>query len=147
MLWGSLYVLLASLLLFFCLLKYNWNNLEEVIKAKNIRIFFGDEVWIEKSVWVSLFDMCQVMPNSDPAGQIFLSAPNSHERFFFLHTFWSAAFDFNVEVAINESHSYILTSATLKVDVVCDVAMMSAANVLTTELRGLLYNHCIDNTW
>ena len=25
--------------------------------------------------------------NSDPEGQIFLSMPNSHDRFFFLHTF------------------------------------------------------------
>ena len=40
-----------------------------------------------------------------------------------LHTFSSTAFDFNVGVAINESHSYKLTSAILKVDVVCDVTM------------------------
>ena len=65
---------------------------------------------------------------------------------FFLHTFWSPAFEFNVGVAINESHSYTLTSAIFKVDVICDVAMMSFSNVLTTELRDLLYNQCIDNT-
>ena len=28
-----------------------------------------------------------VMPNSDPEGRIFLSAPNNHDRFFFLYTF------------------------------------------------------------
>ena len=44
------------------------------------------------------------------------------------------------------SHSYTLTSAILKVDVVCDIAMTSTCNVLTTELRDLLYNQCIDNT-
>ena len=36
------------------------------------------------------------MPNSDPEGQIFLSASNNHGGFFFLHTLWSPAFDFNV---------------------------------------------------
>ena len=44
---------------------------------------------IEKSVWGSLFGirrLCQVMPNSDPEGQIFLSAPMTYDRFFFLHT-------------------------------------------------------------
>ena len=53
--------------------------------------------------------------NSDPKGQIFLSAPNN-DRFFFLHTFWSPAFDFNVGVAIKESGSYMLTPAILQVD-------------------------------
>ena len=86
------------------------------------------------------------MPNSDPEGRIFLSAPNNHDRLFFLHTVWSLTFDLNVGVAINESRSYALTSIILKVDVVCDVAMTSIPNVLTTELRDLLYNQCIDNT-
>ena len=54
-------------------------------------------------------------------------------------------FEFNIEVAINESRSYNLTSAVLKIDVVCDVAMTSTPNVLTTELGDLLYNQCIDN--
>ena len=41
----------------------------------------------------------------------------------------------------------MLTSAELKVDLVCDVAMTSTptCNVLTTELRELLYNQSIDN--
>ena len=55
-------------------------------------------------------------------------------------------FDFNVGFAINESHSYTLTSVILKVDVACDIAMTSTPNVLTTELPDLLYNQCIDNT-
>ena len=46
-----------------------------------------------------------MMLNSDPEGRIFLSVPNNHDRFFFLHTFSSPAFDFNVGVAINESRS------------------------------------------
>ena len=78
-----------------------------------------------------------MMPNSDPEGWIFLSAPNNHDGFFFLHTFSSPAFDFKAAVATNESHSYTWTSAILKVDVVCDVAMTSTFNVLTTELRDV----------
>ena len=104
---------------------------------------------IEKSVRGSLFGitrLCRVMLNSDHEGRIFLSAPNNHDRFSFLHTLWSPAFDFNVAVEINESHSHTLTSAILKVDVVCDVTMTSSSNVLTTELHDVLYNQCIDNT-
>ena len=85
--------------------------------------------------------LCRVMPNSDPKGQIFLSAQNNHDKFFFLHTFWSLAFDFNVGVAINELRSYMLTSALLKID----VTMTSTPTILMTELPGLLYNQCIDD--
>ena len=85
------------------------------------------------------------MPNSDHQGRNFLSSPNNHDRFFFLHTFWSPALDFNVRVAINELCSYIVMSAILKVNDVCDVAMLSIPKVLTTELCDLLYNQCIDN--
>ena len=84
------------------------------------------------------------MPNSDPEGLIFLSAPNNHDRFFSLHTFLSPTFDFNVGVAINEWRSYVSMSAILKVYVLCDVAMTSTPNVLTTELRDLLHNLCIN---
>ena len=74
---------------------------------------------IEKSVRGSLFGitrLCRVMPNSDPEGLIFLSAPNNPDRFFFLYISWSPAFDFNVGVAINEWRFYTWTSAILKVD-------------------------------
>ena len=111
--------------------------------TNTIRIVRRCEVWTEKSFRGSLFcitRLCPVMPYSDPEGRIFLSAPNNHDRFFFLHTFWSLAFDFNVGVTSNESHSYMLTSAILKVDVVCDVAMTLTPNVLTKSLHGLLYN-------
>ena len=86
-----------------------------------------------------------MMPNSDPEGWIFLSLLNNHDRFFFLHTFLPPAFDFTTGVTINESHSYMLTSAILKVDVVCDIAMASTPYYLTTELSDLQYNQCIDN--
>ena len=51
-------------------------------------------------------------------GAAFISAPNNHDRFFFLHTgmSWSPAFDFNVGVAINEWCFYKSTSAILEVD-------------------------------
>ena len=97
--------------------------LEQIIK-----IFHGWEERIEKSVPRSLFG--RVMPNSDPKGWYFLSAPDNHDRFFFLHTLWSPAFDFNVGDEINESHSYTLTSAILKVDLLYDVALTSSPNVL-----------------
>ena len=70
----------------------------------------------EKSIRGSLFAikrLCQVMPNSDPEGHIFLSAPNNHDRFFILHTFHSPAFDFNVGVAIYKSRCLGLTYAKL----------------------------------
>ena len=81
--------------------------------------------------------------NSVPAvGQIFLSAPNNHDRFIF---FWSPMFGFNSGVTISKSRSYMWTSAKLKIDVVCNIAMMSTPKVLMTELCDLLYNHYIDN--
>ena len=73
-------------------------------------------------------------------GTVFYPHQKSHDGFFFLITFWSPAFDFKVEVAFNESNFYTLTSAILK----SEVAMTSAPNVLTTELRDVLYNRCID---
>ena len=54
-------------------------------KYKNL----GCLVWIETfvpRVTVRHHEACQVIPNSDPEGQIFLSTPNHHDRFFFLHT-------------------------------------------------------------
>ena len=98
---------------------------------------------VEKQVRGSLFGITW---HSDPEGRIFLSTPNNHDRFFFSHTFRSPVFEFNIGVAINKSCSYTLMSAILKVDVVCDVAMTSTPNILTTELHDLLYNQCIDNT-
>ena len=97
-------------------LKCHNNNIDFI---NIIRIFHGCEVRIEKSIRGSMFDitrLCRVMPNSDPEGWIFLSAPNNYDRFFFLHISWSQAFDFNVGVAINEWRSYTLTPAILKVD-------------------------------
>ena len=66
-----------------------------------------------------------MMPNSDPEGRTFLTHRTTI-RFFLLHTFRSPAFDFNVGVAINESHSFTLTSAILKGNVIYDVKMTSA---------------------
>ena len=49
---------------------------------QNIRILHGCEVRIVKFVRGSQFGQSLVMPNSDPEGRIFLSAPNNHDRFF-----------------------------------------------------------------
>ena len=45
--------------------------------------------------------------------------------------------DFNVDTFM---------CAISKFDVVCDVAMTSSPNVLTTQLRDILYSQCIGNT-
>ena len=83
-----------------------------------------------------------MIPNSDPEGRIFQSAPNIYDRFSFLYTFDLQLLNLTKESPLCESHSHTLTSAILKVDVVCDVNF----NVLAIELRDLLYNQCIDNT-
>ena len=104
---------------------------------KNLSLVCGADR--KKSTRGPLFGITSlVMPNSDPEGRIFRSAPKTkHDRFFFLHTFRSPAFGFNVG-AMNESRwrppYWQLTSY-----------VTSTSNVLTTELRDLLYNQCIDN--
>ena len=100
-------------------------------------MFHECEVRIEKSVRGSLFGITRlfrVMPNSDPEERIFLSTTMIDS--FSCIPFRSPAFDCNEGVAMNESCCFTLTSAILKVDVVCDVAMTSTPNVLTTELHG-----------
>ena len=104
-------------------------------------------MWAYKNLsWVFGTDRKIRPSGSRLPSRIFLYVPNNHDRFFFLPTLWCPAFDFNVGVEINKSDSYTLTSTILKVDVVCDIAVTSSPNVLTTELRDVLDNQCIDNT-
>ena len=80
-----------------------WEFLSGMQEYKNLSRV---QVRIEKSIRGSLFGitrLSRVMPNSDPEGRIFPSAANSHDNFFFLHTFLSPAFDFNIVITINES--------------------------------------------
>ena len=54
-------------------------------------------VWIEKSVTRVTdqhHETWRVMLNSDPEWRIFLSTPYTHDRYFFLHTFWFSTVDF-----------------------------------------------------
>ena len=90
--------------------------------------------------------LCRAIPNSDWSWGIefFYLHQNNHDTFFFLHIFWSPAFDCTIG-AINESRSYMLTSAILKIDVLCEVTMMAIPSVLTTELCDCLVNQCIYN--
>ena len=74
-----------------------------------------------------------------PSDGFFLSVPNNHDRFFFLHTFWPPAFAFNVGVTINVSCSYTLMSAILKVYYV-------NSQRLKDRVMWPPYNQCIDNT-
>ena len=65
--------------------------------GKTVSILHGCMVWIEKSVTRVTdrhHEACRVMPNSDPEWQISLSTPYTHDRYFFLHTFWYTTFDF-----------------------------------------------------
>ena len=107
---------------------YDWS------KYMNLPWVWGADRKIRPRSLFGITRLCWVMPNNDPKWRIFLSAPNNHDRFFFLHTFRSPAFDFNVGLTINQSHSYTLTSAIVKVLVVCDIAMTSTTNVLTTRV-------------
>ena len=93
----------------------------------------------ERSVCGSLFWHHNVLPSdaSDPEGRIFSSAPDNYDRFFFLHTFWTPAFDFNIGVAINEF---------ICVDVRHIERWRRVWRQLSTELRDLQYNQCIDKT-
>ena len=84
-----------------------------------------------------------MMPNSDPEGQIFLSAPNKQNKILFLAYFLISSDSF-LGVTIDDSHSCMLTSAILEVDVKCDVTMTSVSSILETDLRDL-YNQCIDS--
>ena len=60
--------------------------------------------WSQLNEYVKLYEYQKSSQSQcDSEGWIFLSAPNNHGRFFFLHTFWSPALDFNVGVAINKS--------------------------------------------
>ena len=81
-----------------------------------------------------------MMPNSDPKGQFFLSAPNNYARFFFLHTFGSPAFDVNLGIAIKDSHSYTLTSVILKVDA-AKLPMSLRQNYMTSYTTSVLTTH------
>ena len=66
-------------------------------QCMTISIFHGCIVWIDKSVTrvtVRHHKACRMIPNSDPEWQIFLTTPYTHERYFFLHTFWFTIFDF-----------------------------------------------------
>ena len=78
------------------LYSFIWEDMRDTV-FEIISIFHGCMVWIEKSVtrvtdWHH--EACRVMPNSDPEWQIFLSSPYTHNRYFFLHTFWFTTFDF-----------------------------------------------------
>ena len=95
-------------------------------------------------MWGTDRKICLRVTNSDPEGRIFLSAPNNHDRFFFLHTFWSPAFGFNIEVAIKETCFHMLKSAILNVD-----AVWRRNDVNYQHLKDRVMWHpiqrCIDN--
>ena len=79
----------------------SWDPILYMQRWENISIFHVCMVWIEKSVTRVTdrhHEACWVMPNSDPEWQIFLSTPYTHDRYFFLHTFWFTTFDFQSRI-------------------------------------------------
>ena len=128
--------------------------METAMKASRIcriRIYHRCEVQIKKihprvTVWC-IMRLCQVMPNSDPEGQIFYPHKTTMVDSF---SCIPVSFDLQglnlMQESPNVSCSYTFKSTILKFDVVCDVIMTSTPNALTTELCDLLYNQCIDNT-
>ena len=120
------------------LIKFKW------LHYKNLSWVWGADRKIRPRSLFGTTELCRVMPNTDPEGRIFLSAPNNHDRVFLLHIFRAPAF---VGVAIIESRSNTLTSAILKLNVVYNVTMTSiptssrqsyvtsyATNILTTRV-------------
>ena len=97
-----------------------------------IRIFHGCEMRIEKSVLRSTVWHHEALPND--AKQLTRGTDFSTMiDFFSCIPFDLQRLILMIKVAINESRSYTLTSAILKVGVVCDVAIMSTPNMITTQ--------------
>ena len=78
------------------------------------------------------------MPTNDPEGPIFLTASYNYDGFFFLHT----SIYFNVESPLR-SHVDVWHIESWRR--MC-IPMTTTSNVLTTQLRDLLYDQFIDNT-
>ena len=65
--------------------------------------YYKNLAWVWEADWKISSEVtawhqeaCCVMLNHYPKEQIFHSAPNTHDRFFFLHTLWyNTALDFN----------------------------------------------------
>ena len=72
------------------------------------------------------------MPNKWSRGTDFSIRTEQPWQIRFLAYLLITSFWFLVGVAINEPRSYTLTSAILKVDIICDVTMTSPHNVLIT---------------
>ena len=76
---------------------YLWDrvwSILAVLKYRYLSWVYGSDRKSVTRVTDRHHEACRVMPNSDPEWQIFLSTPNNHDRYFFLHTFWFATFDF-----------------------------------------------------
>ena len=136
-----------------------------------ISFFHGCMVWIEKSVTRVTdrhHEACLVMPNSDPEWQIFLSTPYTHDRYFFLHTFWLISFGFQsrtcYEITLFPFKGFhlslkksklpastvrflTLTCNLHKVTSFSDVKAVNKPTSLDDVDSDFLYNLCIKYTW
>ena len=122
-------------------------------KFKNVlcqrRIYHGCEVRIEKSVRGSLFGitrLCRVMPKVLPGeGTDFPIRTKQPWYILFLAYLLISSAWFYVKVATKESRSFTMTFAILKVDVICDVAMMTTPNVRVTwpPIQPMYWQHVL----
>ena len=80
------------------------------------------------------------MQNNDPEGRNFLSPPNTHVWYFFLHTFWFRMFYFISSIHYHTQWRWRRT--------VLNVTSLWRRNDvnLTTKLRDLPYNQCKPNS-
>ena len=83
-------------------------NKATLLGLQIISIFHGCMVWIEKICHEDQWSASRGLPraaeqwsrvadddgDSDPEWRMFLSTPYTHDRYFFLRTFWFTIFDF-----------------------------------------------------
>ena len=78
------------------------------------------------AVILRIFHECEVRIEKSARGSLFWHHEAPIDSFSCI-PFRSPAFDFNVRVVMNKSCCFMLMSAILKADVVCDVTMTSTA--------------------
>ena len=84
----------------------------------------------------------RMMSDCDPEGWIFLSAPNTYDTFFFLHTFHFRKWVFdNAVSSIADVHHIVMTIPWRLV-----TSFRSLTSTLTMAYRDVRYSQCISNT-
>ena len=72
-------------------------------QKKEYKNFHECEIWLEKPITIITVchhEPCREMPDNDSESWIFLSVPNSHDRFLILHTFQFPTTDFRLRIDV-----------------------------------------------